>query len=114
MSIEKNFEKEKIKKLKKIIIICKILFGRLLPLIEENEYQAWCSELVSEYQKSSLQHLTIVRNSFFFPFRTEKSRFMCLSFIDFVFTLNVIFELRYCKSWRSIFVGESLSYYHII
>ena len=68
MSIEKNFEKEKIENLKKKLI-CKILFGRLLPLIEENKYQAWCSELVSEYQKSSLQHLTIV------------------------FTLNVIFEL---------------------
>ena len=49
MSIEKNFEKKSNNLKKKLI--CKILFGRLLPLIEENEYQAWCSELVSEYQK---------------------------------------------------------------
>ena len=49
MSIEKNFEKEKIEKLSDSCLS-----------LRKNKYQAWCSELVSEYQKSSLQHLTIV------------------------------------------------------
>ena len=37
----------------------------------------------------------------------QKSRFVCLSFIDFIFNQNVIFELRYCKFSHFISVAES-------
>ena len=115
MSIEKNVEKEKNRNLKKKC--WQILFGRPFG---NRVIRVGALALCLNTKNCYPRHFNIVRNSFF-PFRSEKSRFKCLSFIDSFFITefkfwalilkNFLFKIR----WRISFMNSyHANYFQVV
>ena len=84
MSIEKNFEKEKNRNLKKKKIF---LFGRPLPLIEENKLSGLVLQPYIRIPKTVLFNTLILYAIAFFHLG-QKNCFICFSFVLLIIFFN--------------------------
>ena len=90
MSIEKKFKREN-RNRENFFFLRTFVWGPL-PHRGKHFTRVDALALYLNIKNCSPQHLNNVRNSFF-PFRTEKSSFISLSFTISFFTENVILEL---------------------